>query len=467
MADYPTSSYGPQDALKAYQDILASEKRKKKYATLIDGMMKLSPRYSGSAAATANRNLINSYGGSGSKGFATYSRLQSEAANAELDKFFMQDFLNQDFPNVASVRAWGATMGPEMTQARLAKYIELYTKRASEERSAATFDMNREDWLKGKAVAKITSDLVDKYTNQYRNRTAEDQEIVIARIQDEIRANDEIPSTAKQALLSSVVKELTDLMGGRGESLAKKVAREKLVTDAEKDQWRFERDQQQEVDRQAKYGREKEVAALDRTKGRLTARLAEKAANLWQANKDTMSREEALQTVLDESEELYKTTTAIEARVAVRDALEKLIGKDKEVTPTGALKTVDEMRSLLTRTGNAEKDLANAQRAIEAERQRGSAISDIWYSMAIPKREGIISQNFLRNLKAVDNVRHSQLLQYKSEFDSQYEAMFAGKSEGEINKEVERLMNEASKKLSLPVLVIRYVLFPELFEIGA
>ena len=34
MADYPTSSYSPQDALKAYQDILASQKRKKKYNNL-------------------------------------------------------------------------------------------------------------------------------------------------------------------------------------------------------------------------------------------------------------------------------------------------------------------------------------------------------------------------------------------------------------------------------------------------
>ena len=72
MADYPTSSYSPQDALKAYQDILASEKRKKKYATLIDGMMKLSPRYSGSTAATRNNTLRDSYGTSGSKGFPTY-----------------------------------------------------------------------------------------------------------------------------------------------------------------------------------------------------------------------------------------------------------------------------------------------------------------------------------------------------------------------------------------------------------
>ena len=86
MADYPTSSYGPQDALKAYQDILSSEKRKKKYAEMLDGFLRVGDRrYAGSGGATRNRSLINSYGGSGSKGFATYSRLQSDAATAELD----------------------------------------------------------------------------------------------------------------------------------------------------------------------------------------------------------------------------------------------------------------------------------------------------------------------------------------------------------------------------------------------
>ena len=476
MADYPTSSYGPQDALKAYQDILASEKRKKKYATLIDGMMRLSPRYSGSAAATANRNLINSYGGSGSKGFATYSRLQSEAANAELDKFFMQDFLKQDFPNVASVRAWGATMGPEMTQARLAKYIELYTKRASEERSAATFDMNREDWLKGKAVAKLTSDLVDKYTDQYRNRTAEDQEIVIARIQDEIRANDEIPSTAKQALLSSVVKELTDLMGERGASLAKKVALEKLAKDAEKDQWRFERDQQQEVDRQAKYGREKEVAALDRTKGRLTARLAEKAANLWQANKSTMSREEALQTVLDESEELYTTTTAIEARMGVRDALEKLIGKDEDVTPTSGLKITEEMYSLLADTGNPEENLMNARKAFESENRRGASLNPAWYDYGVKKGYAIAADNFVRVLSMADGNRYSALMSLMPEFIETIGPISKEIKESKKPEDIEfirkkeaeavEFIKDKEKKLGVPYMVIEYILFPEEYAWG-
>ena len=462
MADYPTSSYGPQDALKAYQDILASEKRKKKYATLIDGMMRLSPRYSGSAAATANRNLINSYGSSGSKGFATYSRLQSEAANAELDKFFMQDFLKQDFPNVASVRAWGATMGPEMTQERLAKYMELFTKRASEERSAATFDMSQEDWLKGKAVAKLTSGLVKKYTNQYRNRTAEDQEGVIARIQEEIIADDAIPYTAKQAVLSAVVKELTDLFGGRGESLAKGVKRKKLATEAERDQWKFDRDKQVEADRQAKYGREKEVAALDRTKGRLTARLAEKAANLWQANKGTMSREEALQTVLDESEELYTTTTAIEARMGVRDALEKLIGKDEDVTPTSGLKITEEMYSLLADTGNPEENLINARKAFESENRRGASLNPAWYDYGVKKGYAIAADNFVRVLSMADSNRYGQLMELKQD----YEKYIATVDPANQQAETVKAINDAVKKLGLPYMIIEYILFPEEYAWG-
>ena len=462
MADYPTSSYGPQDALKAYQDILASEKRKKKYATLIDGMMRLSPRYSGSAAATANRNLINSYGSSGSKGFATYSRLQSEAANAELDKFFMQDFLKQDFPNVASVRAWGATMGPEMTQERLAKYMELFTKRASEERSAATFDMSQEDWLKGKAVAKLTSGLVKKYTNQYRNRTAEDQEGVIARIQEEIIADDAIPYTAKQAVLSAVVKELTDLFGGRGESLAKGVQRKKLATEAERDQWKFDRDKQVEADRQAKYGREKGDAALDRTKGRLTARLAEKAANLWQANKDTMSREEALQTVLDESEELYTTTTAIEARMGVRDALEKLIGKDEDVTPTSGLKITEEMYSLLADSGDPEENLLNARKAFESENRRGASLNPAWYDYGVKKGYAIAADNFVRVLSMADSNRYRQLMELKQD----YEKYIATVDPANQQAETVKAINDAVKKLGLPYMIIEYILFPEEYAWG-
>jgi len=454
MADYPTSSYGPQDALKAYQDILASEKRKKKYATLIDGMMKLSPRYSGSAAATANRNLINSYGGSGSKGFATYSRLQSEAANAELDKFFMQDFLNQDFPNVASVRAWGATMGPEMTQARLAKYIELYTKRAGEERSAATFDMNREDWLKGKAVAKITSDLVDKYTNQYRNRTAEDQEIVIARIQDEIRANDEIPSTAKQALLSSVVKELTDLMGGRGESLAKKVAREKLVTDAEKDQWRFDRDQ-----------KIFDQSQTDRAEGISSSAIARRMAEMVEelVARGGITIQEAKNRVQEEHEGTNYDADLFDKRVKSRLGVDEKVTK---VTPTGALKTTEEMRSLLTSSNDVKADLANAQKALESERRRGANLNPAWYDYGIAKQEAIAADNFLRVLRTVDNVRHSQLLQYKSEFEKQMAAFSEGKTDEVIGQEAIRLMEEAVRRLALPRLIIEYTLFPEQFDFG-
>ena len=127
MADYPTSSYSPQDALKAYQDILASEKRKKKYATIIDGMMKLSPRYSGSTAATRNKTVRDSYGTSGSTGFATHSRLLGEAAESELDQFFMQEFLNQEFKSIADVRSWGASMGREMTEGRLCKLMGLFS----------------------------------------------------------------------------------------------------------------------------------------------------------------------------------------------------------------------------------------------------------------------------------------------------------------------------------------------------
>ena len=455
MADYPTSSYGPQDALKAYQDILASEKRKKKYATLIDGMMRLSPRYSGSAAATANRNLINSYGGSGSKGFATYSRLQSEAANAELDKFFMQDFLKQDFPNVASVRAWGATMGPEMTQARLAKYIELYTKRASEERSAATFDMNREDWLKGKAVAKITSDLVDKYTNQYRNRTAEDQEIVIARIQDEIRANDEIPSTAKQALLSSVVKELTDLMGERGASLAKGVQRKKLATDAERDTWRFERDRK--IFDQAQLDR-----AEDLSSDALARRMAERVDELVKSSKeagDEITIQEAKNIISKEYQGTKYDTDVFDKRVSSMVGVDE---KEPTITPTGGLKITEEMYGLLTDTGDATTNLKNAEKALESEHRRGPSINPAWYDYSVKKQKAIAADNFIRILAMSDGNRYGQLMGLKPE----YEKYIATVDPENQQAETVKIINDAVKRLGLPYMVIEYILFPDLYAWG-
>ena len=460
MADYPTSSYSPQDALKAYQDILASEKRKKKYATIMDGMMKLSPRYSGSTAATRNKTLRDSYGTSGSSGFAAYSKLKSEAADAEINKFFMQDYMKQDFMNSDEVMRWGATMGSEMTREKLAQYVELYTKGASEERAVAgeeraslSASMTREDWLKGKAVDKLSPLFVDKYTNQYRNRIAEDQEGVIARIQDEIMADEKIPSTAKRDLIKAVIDGLTSKFGGRGETLKKEVARTtaaaaevRAVESAERDRETFERNELK--------------AITENNSDLLASTLAEKAAHLMRT--ENIGFEEALQRVKGESQKLYKSQSSREGRELARDRLEKLVGKPESKTYTRETKRTREVIEFLTPTGDDATDLRQAQIALESERQGMAELNPAWHTYGAAAQSGIAVQNFLRVLRIADNTRLAQLDSLREDFDKHI-AQFSGDV---IEVESARYMDDAVKELRLPRLVIEFILFPEKFEFG-
>ena len=467
MADYPTSSYSPKDALKAYQDILASEKRKKKYATLIDGMMKLSPRYSGSTAETHNRTLRDKYGTSDSTGFATHSRLLGEAAESELDQFFMQEFLNQEFKSIADVRSGGASMGPEMTEGRLSKFMGLFTKRTGEERAVAgeeravageeraslSASMTREDWLKGKAVDKLSPLFVDKYTNQYRNRTAEDQEGVIARIQDEIMADENIPSTAKRDLIELVIKGLTDKFGGRGETLKKGVARTtaaaveaRAVDAAERERKTFKRNQLKAIN--------------ENNSDLLASRLAEEAARLMRT--EGMGFEEALQQVKGESHKLYKSQPSREGRELARDRLEKLVGKPESKTYTRETKRTREVIEFLTPTGDDATDLRQAQIALESERQGMAELNPAWHTYGAAAQSGIAVQNFLRVLRIADNTRLAQLDALREDFD-EHIAQFSGDV---IEVESARYMDDAVKELRLPRLVIEFILFPEKFEFG-
>ena len=130
------------------------------------------------------------------------------------------------------------------------------------------------------------------------------------------------------------------------------------------------------------------------------------------------------------------------------------------------MKTTEEMRSLLTSSNDAKADLANAQKALESERRRGANLNPAWYDYGIAKQEAIAADNFLRVLRTVDNVRHSQLLQYKSEFEKQMAAFSEGKTDEVIGQEAIRLMEEAVRRLALPRLIIEYTLFPEQFDFG-
>ena len=436
MADYPTSSYGPQDALKAYQDILASEKRKKKYATLIDGMMKLSPRYSGSTSATSNRNLINSYGTSGSKGFATYSRLQGEAADAEIDQFFMQDFLKQDFPNAAAVRAWLATMGPEMTEKRASEFMGLFTKRTGEEREAARFDIEQEKYTKGKALSKLTKKYLDSWHNRYRHQKGATQQRQLSDIWAEISESD-MPTTGKVELMDSVVDSLKKFHGGFGETWSKEQDQIRKKVADEREQWKFDRLKSDKVTANASITIAREMS--DRVED-----LVRGGMKIQQAKNQIAEEYEKTAYDRDEFNKSVKTR----------------VGED--ATLTAPSKRTEEMITFLTPTGNDANDLRQAQIALESERQSMSELNPAWHTYGAAAQSGIAVQNFLRALRIADSARLSQLNTLRSEFDKHI-AEFEG---DDIEIEVARVIEESVKKLRLPRLVIEFILFPEKFEFG-
>jgi len=436
MADYPTSSYGPQDALKAYQDILASEKRKKKYATLIDGMMKLSPRYSGSTSATSNRNLINSYGTSGSKGFSTYSKLQGEAADAEIDQFFMQDFLKQDFPNAAAVRAWLATMGPEMTEKRASAFMGLFTKRTGEEREAARFDIEQEKYTKGKALSKLTKKYLDSWHNRYRHQKGATQQRQLSDIWAEISESD-MPTTGKVELMESVVDSLKKIHGGFGETWSKEQDEIRQKVADEREEWKFDQ--------------------LVSDKANLTASISI-ARKMSEEVEELVSGGMNIQQAKNQIAEEYEKTGY--DRDEFNKSVKTRVGED--ATLTAPSKRTEEMITFLTPTGNDANDLRQAQIALESERQSMSELNPAWHTYGAAAQSGIAVQNFLRALRIADSARLSQLNTLRSEFDKHI-AEFEG---DDIEIEVARVIEESVKKLRLPRLVIEFILFPEKFEFG-
>jgi len=436
MADYPTSSYGPQDALKAYQGILASEKRKKKYATLIDGMMKLSPRYSGSAAERNNKTLRGKYGTSGSTGFATHSRLLGEAAESELDQFFMQEFLNQEFKSIADVRSWGASMGPEMTEARLSKFMGFFTKRTGEERETTRFDIEQEKYTKGKALSKLTKEYLDSWHNRYRHQKGVTQQKQLSTIWAEISESD-MPTTGKVELMESVVDSLKKIHGGFGETWSKEQDEiRKTVTD-EREEWKFDQLVSDKANVTASL-------AIARQMSEKVEELVSGGMNILQAKNQIAEEYEKTGYDRDEFNKSVKTR----------------VGED--ATLTAPSKRTEEMITFLTPTGDDANDLRQAQIALESERQSMSELNPAWHTYGAAAQSGIAVQNFLRSLRIADSARLSQLDTLRSEFDKHI-ADFEG---DDIETEVARVIEESVKKLRLPKLVIEYILFPEKFEFG-
>ena len=436
MADYPTSSYGPQDALKAYQGILASEKRKKKYATLIDGMMKLSPRYSGSAAERNNKTLRGKYGTSGSTGFATHSRLLGEAAESELDQFFMQEFLNQEFKSIADVRSWGASMGPEMTEARLSKFMGLFTKRTGEERETTRFDIEQEKYTKGKALSKLTKEYLDSWHNRYRHQKGVTQQKQLSTIWAEISESD-MPTTGKVELMESVVDSLKKIHGGFGETWSKEQDEIRKTVADEREEWKFDQLVSDKANVTASL-------AIARQMSEKVEELVSGGMNILQAKNQIAEEYEKTGYDRDEFNKSVKTR----------------VGED--ATLTAPSKRTEEMITFLTPTGDDANDLRQAQVALESERQSMSELNPAWHTYGAAAQSGIAVQNFLRALRIADSARLSQLGTLKAEFEKHI-AQFTG---ADIETESIRVMEESVKKLRLPRLVIEFILFPEKFEFG-
>ena len=436
MADYPTSSYGPQDALKAYQGILASEKRKKKYATLIDGMMKLSPRYSGSAAERNNKTLRGKYGTSGSTGFATHSRLLGEAAESELDQFFMQEFLNQEFKSIADVRSWGASMGPEMTEARLSKFMGFFTKRTGEERETTRFDIEQEKYTKGKALSKLTKEYLDSWHNRYRHQKGVTQQKQLSTIWAEISESD-MPTTGKVELMESVVDSLKKIHGGFGETWSKEQDEIRKTVADEREEWKFDQLVSDKANVTASL-------AIARQMSEKVEELVSGGMNILQAKNQIAEEYEKTGYDRDEFNKSVKTR----------------VGED--ATLTAPSKRTEEMITFLTPTGDDANDLRQAQVALESERQSMSELNPAWHTYGAAAQSGIAVQNFLRALRIADSARLSQLGTLKAEFEKHI-AQFTG---ADIETESIRVMEESVKKLRLPRLVIEFILFPEKFEFG-
>jgi hypothetical protein len=436
MADYPTSSYSPRDALKAYQDILASEKRKKKYATLIDGMMKLSPRYSGSTAETHNRTLRDKYGTSDSTGFATHSRLLGEAAESELDQFFMQEFLNQEFKSIADVRSWGASMGPEMTEARLSKFMGFFTKRTGEERETTRFDIEQEKYTKGKALSKLTKEYLDSWHNRYRHQKGVTQQKQLSTIWAEISESD-MPTTGKVELMESVVDSLKKIHGGFGETWSKEQDEIRKTVADEREEWKFDQLVSDKANVTASL-------AIARQMSEKVEELVSGGMNILQAKNQIAEEYEKTGYDRDEFNKSVKTR----------------VGED--ATLTAPSKRTEEMITFLTPTGDDANDLRQAQVALESERQSMSELNPAWHTYGAAAQSGIAVQNFLRALRIADSARLSQLGTLKAEFEKHI-AQFTG---ADIETESIRVMEESVKKLRLPRLVIEFILFPEKFEFG-
>ena len=443
---YPERQFTAENAMQNYFSTLQDEENDKRAMNIVHNLYLLSPGYAGSSEASYNANQISKGSSTGSAGLATRYRIMGDADKERVSKEFTTIFQGEDFPDMESFYKWTKTMGPWYNETLL-KQHESITK-------------NRLGSMKDTKVGEAVDDLYDKYWPAWGSGLFEDQ----MRVRNEI-ADDKIISALPKKYQSEAINQIharlrdTLTATDRGAAAAedRRVAGEGRAVAGE--------------DRAVeKYEMDELTAIQKRASERLSTELAEKAANLWQSSEGEISREEALQTILDESEKKNAGPTARQGRVGARSELEKLIGKDKDVTLTSPSKRTGELVKFLKPTGDKENDLLQSQLALESEIRSLGELNPAWHTFGINKQRSIAVENFLRILRIADRGRADELNGLNSGFDTNMQPFLDEngniKDEDAFDAEVVRYMEEMVLELRIPRLVIEFILFPKKFEFG-
>jgi len=449
MAEYPTRQFSASDAYSSYMQSLEDAEKKKKAYNIVHHMYKLTnPHYSGSTEESANLSKISKLGAGTSSGLATRLRLMTEADKENLGVEFTGSFqqaLEGDlFTTLGKFNSWANKQGPWYDE-------DLRRKHATTVKDLLAA-------RKSSKVAESVDDLYDKYWPIWGSGIFEDQ----MRVRNEI-ADDEaitrLPKKYQSEAINQIHARLRDTLVATGryaaEAEGRKVAAEgRKVVSEDRSVLAEARSVSAEEERLWKFER------LKSDKANVDASLAiarEMAMKVEELVNSGMSIQDAKNVLSEEAEYTGYNTEEFDKRVKSR------VGTDaKPATPTQALKTTEEMRSLLSPTKDKTADLSNAQKALEAEIRRGPILNAAWYDFGVSKQRAIAVENFLRTLQTVDRERFLSLNQLKTEFEKH----MANWGDEGVGEESIRVMEEAVIELRLPRLVIEYILFPEKFEFG-
>ena len=198
MADYPTRQFTAMDVWGSYQDALASEERKRKFAQKIDRMYRImNPRYRGSGAATSNQKYINSLGTGTSKGLSTRLKMMTDVDKERVATEFTSGFQSEmdNFTSLDDFNTWANSQGPWYSEDLRRKH--------------ATTIKDMLGARKSRKVAEAVDSLYEKYAPAWGSRLVADQDRVVSEIRD-----DEIISGLPSKYRAEAVKQIHALLQG-------------------------------------------------------------------------------------------------------------------------------------------------------------------------------------------------------------------------------------------------------------